>query len=199
MAYYRCMGNGGGSATTEFKYLAYAYQPNWDDGGDTETGSYVPFTITDIGGYEDYLTYVAPSSSYRTGYFEATQDFLVAIIPFVENVQSSGGVPHSIFRVTRDSTRGNIDAEFYCTSNSAGSLGSFFNDNSNAGLNAVYLALKTGDKIMLYATGGTGYPAQRLKLYKVCNMTTDLENLLNSSYLLSNTSTYSSATIPADS
>jgi hypothetical protein len=207
MAYYRCMGNGGSTPTpivneTVSEYLLYAYQSMWDDGVETEdSNNYIPMAVKNYTNGEEYLEYHQPENGYRSGYFEVKKDFLAAIVPFVENQQSSGSGPNSIISIHETYDGNTLYNVLFIGSNSAHSitgLSALSNSGIDNHLNAIYFPLKTGNIVDIIPTGGKGYPMQRIKFYKICDLNNNYESFINSTIDLSDTDTYENATIPAD-
>lgn len=161
MAYFRCMGNGGGASGLAFEKLCEATFV----GNDAE--EHPTLDILDTGA--DYSNYLSYDSS--TGKFTVLADVDILIVPYTYQYQTpSGSRAEGEFYYNKDPESSSQWQE-YLTYNVP-----YRASGSTAGYPVVKNA-KTGDYFLVYTPSSNGYPQQMLKVYKLDGSAEDIELL----------------------
>lgn len=178
---------GGGSDSVKIKYLCYGVCET-DNGS---TGTNKKLTVTE---YTDYSTYLSYDST--NDQFVVLRDFEAIIVPWVYCYKTAGGRPQIGVKLN-----GNWLAQALYAENEVGSNGGFgftFNDYvtanqsyfpNNPVYNALRIKLTQGDTISMQKYSDTGWSSARIKIYKLCGSTTNIDNFFDSICTLSDTST----------
>ena len=174
------LNKGGGGVTS--KYLAYGKCPT--DDGTTETNK--PLTVTEYTDYEEYLTYDSTNNQ-----FVVLKDFEAIIVPFVRCYKTAGGRPQMGIKINDEWVFESIYAEN--EENAIGGIAYTFNLPNT--FNGMYIKLSQGDTIALQKYNDTGWTEFNIKIYKLCGANSEIDNFMNSINTLSDTSSYSRATL----
>ena len=170
MAYYRCMGNGGGTPTVEaVEKLCECSENSEKNVHDTDNQHIADFggtygTITQGTNYSEYLSY--DSTTHK---FTVLKDFVALFIPWTFNYWSSGSsYSHGEFYVNNTKV-----LEWSSSTMTQG----YFEGR------CLTESLEVGDTFYVYTPASDGYPEQNLKVYNL-HTSTDSVAVLNEAFTL---------------
>ncbi len=186
--------------SVEAQYLVYGYQQAWNDGSDEETST-TPFTLSTYNDYADYLEYIQPTTGHSgypdgAGAFRVKKGFLAIIVPWVVNKQSSGGAPWGKCEIWQGEPNGQGSTQKQVFTYRPDETGA----GAMEGIKTYYeeqhrivpYVLNVDDYIYIHAYNGQGYPTQYVKIYKLCDINSDISAFIeNGVRPFSNTSSYS--------
>jgi len=176
--------------STYAQYLAYGVC--MEDDATTETNK--PLEVTEYEDYSDYLIYDSDNAQ-----FEVIQDFEAIIVPYVYCYRTAGGRPQMGLKINDQWIMRTIYAENEL--NAVGGIGWTLKEYASSGagdlftdviseLNGIRIKMSQGDTIALQKYRDTGWTRFCIKIYKLCEVNSDIDNFMNSINTLSDTSTY---------